>query len=184
MRPTRRQRQRRAGRALFGVAALAVALVSCTGKDPYRPGTALGTFHVDGALLATSCGAAPDPWTFDVKLARDARTLYWIQGGLPVAGTLDASAHASLTATDTQTIQAADAGIIGCAVTRDDTLDTALVVAAADVNDVAAFSGKLTYTFRATAGSDCSGELAIAGGDFAQLPCSITYTLKGTRTAR
>ena len=26
------------------------SLAACTGKDPYRPGTPLGTFHVDGKL--------------------------------------------------------------------------------------------------------------------------------------
>ena len=172
--------------------ALACALGACTGKDPYRPGTPLGTFHVDGALLATSCGAesAPDPWSFDVKLARAGSTLYWIQGGLPVAGALDANAHTVLASSDTQTVHAAQprAGAAPavplCALTRADGLDATLDGDPTTAAGVVGFHGTLTYTISATANSDCSDQLASAGGPFTRLPCSVGYALTGVRAAK
>jgi hypothetical protein len=171
--------------------ALAVCTAACTGKDPYRPGTPLGTFHVDGKLLATSCGAAsaPDPWSFDVKLAREGTTLYWLQGGLPVAGPLDANAHVVLASSDTQTVHAAapragaTPAIPLCAVTRADGLDATLAPDPATASGVVGFHGTLTYTFSATADSDCSDQLESAGGPFARLPCSVGYALAGVRSA-
>jgi hypothetical protein len=175
-------------RALLLLIALATAAVAfaCTGKDPYRPGTALGTFHVDAKLVANSCGEgqAPDPWTFDVKLARDPGTLYWIQGGLPVSGKLGADAHATLANDDTATIHGADAGLPKCALTRHDALDATLAADPADATGIVGFSGTLTYTFGPTSDSDCSDQLAFAGGTFAALPCSVSYTLSATRTKR
>jgi hypothetical protein len=163
-----------------------VALAACFGKDPYNPGTPLGTFHVVGKLTANTCGeggTAPDPWTFDVKLARDAGTLYWIQGGPPVQGTLDAQGHTSMKASDTQTIHPGDNKIARCALRRDDALGATIIADPDDKSGVIAFTGTLSYTFSQTDDSDCSDQLTIAGGGFAALPCSVDYIIAGNRTA-
>jgi hypothetical protein len=167
-------------RAFVGIA-VAFAAAACSGKSPYRPGTPLGTFHVTGKLGANQCGAgsgAADPWEFDVKLSRDGDTLYWIQGGLPVAGTLDASAHTTMTSTDTRTIHDADPQhhIPFCGMTRDDSVDMTLA------GDATSFSGELVYRFSESDGSDCSDQLAPAGGAFDTLPCSIHYAITSVRT--
>src|SRR6202011_2964244 len=116
------------------------------GKDPYNPGTPLGTYHVDGTLTANACGdvtGAPGTWAFDVHLAKDGSTLYWIQGGLPVAGQIDAKQHVAMKSTDTRMIHDADPrqGLGYCGLTRDDAID--LTVAA----DLASFTATLTYRF-------------------------------------
>lgn len=158
--------------------------VGCTGKDPYNPGTPLGTYHVIGKLLANECGAAgatdgvPATWEFDVRLSRDRSTLYWVQGGLPVQGQLDAHAHAKLTSTGTQKIHDANPkqGIAYCGITRVDALDITMT-------SDEAFSGTLEYDFSASDGSDCSDQVASAGGSFAALPCATRYDLSANRTA-
>lgn len=160
--------------------ALAIAVLSaCTGKDPYAPGTPLGTYHVEAKNTANGCGEAnapPNPWDFDVKLARDGTTLYWIQGGPPVSGHLDGSGRAVLTTSDERTLHEADPKrqLGYCAVTRTDTLDTTLGAAEAD-GGVDGFTGSLVYRFTATDGSDCSD--VVAAGTFATLPCEIRFDL-------
>jgi hypothetical protein len=167
-------------RLLVAMVTLA-ALSACTGKDPFYPGTPLGTFHVVGTLRENSCGAGqavPDPWEFDIRLARDHQLLYWIQGGPPVAGTLDAEGHASMHAVSINTVHDAnpDAGVGACALERDDALDTTL-----GPDPTTTFTGTLVYTFKVADGSDCADELT--SGSFKALPCSASYNLVGTRTS-
>jgi hypothetical protein len=170
----------------FSAAPLALlaslTMAACSGKDPYNPGTPIGTFHVTGALAVNQCGdasGAVDPWTFDIKLNKDGTTLYWMQGGLPVSGVLDAHLHTSMTSTDTRTIHGADPQhrVPFCGITRDDAVD--LTMAA----DLASFTGSLAYTFSPSDGSDCTDQLTTAGGSYATLPCEIHYTLTAVKTA-
>jgi hypothetical protein len=172
--------------AFAGIAACASVLAfvasACTGKDPYNPGAPLGSYHVTGKLLANECGdatSAPATWEFDIKLSRDGTTLYWVQGGLPVQGVLDANAHAKMTSSGTTKIHDADprAGIGYCGITRDDTLDVTMAA------DDASFVGTIAYRFSAADGSDCTDQLAMGGGPFPQLPCTTRYDLGGARTA-
>lgn len=171
---------------------LAVILAAaCSGKDPYNPGTSLGTFHVSAKLTASTCGTVPDPWEFDVKLAHEESTLYWIQGGAPVSGTMDATARATMKTTDSRELRAADAKkkLPGCVVIRDDVLDVALGGEKADaplmtVGEATRFDGKLTYRFSPMQGSECSDQTLDQGGDFAALPCDVSYDLTAAQTKK
>ena len=164
--------------------ALVLLMVSaCTGKDPYNPGTAMGSFDVTGKLVANGCGTAgtaPDPWTFRVKLARDPSTLYWIQGDVPVSGILDARTHAKLLATATTIARKPDAqhGVSGCAIQRDDTVEATLGGLTSE-GKVDTFTGSLAYKFSASADSDCSDQ--VSGGGFTALPCSVAYEIRAVR---
>ena len=135
-----------------------------------------------GKLASNACvapGGAPDPWEFDVKLSRDGSTLYWIQGGLPVQGTLDASHHTTMSSTASNQVTAPDPknNVSGCSMQRDDALDVTLTA-----DPPTGFAGTLGYTFSATDGSDCSGQLAVAGGGWTNLPCQLSYTLAAVKT--
>lgn len=168
--------------ALFAASVVLVATACSGGKDPYNPGTPLGTFHVTGKLVTNECGegvGVADPWEFDIHLASDPGTLYWVQGGPAVSGALDAKAHATLTSSDTRTLHQADPkhGLGFCSVTRSDSVDVTLAT------DSASFTGTLQYTFVATDGSDCSDQLALSGGTFAALPCTTKFQMTGSRTA-
>lgn len=172
------------------VTCLAVFLACCTGKDPYNPGTPIGTFHVAATRTGNTCGndnAPADPWRFDVRLARDAHLLYWLQGGPAVSGTLDAHAHASMHTADTRTLHAEDTkkAISFCAMTREDTLEATLdptsvagTLPGAPGSDVSGFTGTLVYKFSATSDSDCSDQ--VMSGAFAELPCELHFSLAGT----
>lgn len=166
------------------------ALPACSGKDPYKPGDAIGTFHVTGKLVSTTCGATPDPWEFDVRLRHDATTIFWVQGDAPVSGKLDVNAHVAFHATDTHMVRAADAKLRtpACVVTRDDGLDVTLAedgqARLSDPSKATTFGGYLVYRFTPTADSDCSDQLADTGGDFAALPCEVRYDVTALRTAQ
>jgi hypothetical protein len=172
--------------ALLALAAAACG-AGCSGTDPYRPGESLGAFHVTGKLVSTSCGATPDPWEFDVKLRHESAVLYWVQGDAPVSATVDGQAHATLTATATQTVRAADARskTAACTLSRSDVVDVVLAPLTAPVSSVAgatSFKGTLTYRFAPTDGSSCEDQLSDVGGDFATLPCDVKYEVSGLRT--
>ena len=176
------------GIGLF-LAATAVTLLACTGKDPYAPGTSLGTFHVDATLASSSCGTAPNPWAFDVRLAHDGATLFWIQGGAPIEGKLDGvTRKASLSAMTESTVRAADARakVAACVLTREDALEVELVDASgatlASAPGATSFRGTLTYRFAPAAGADCSDQIAAAGGGYDALPCAVTYGVTAVRT--
>lgn len=165
----------------FGALVVTALALACSGKDRYRPGEALGTFRVDGTLTANTCSApanVPNPWSFNVDLGRDPGVLYWIQGGAPVSGRLDATGHATMNVVGTTEVRAATTKIAGCTIARTDTFD-GTVAATGDVTD---FTGKLSYSY-AVADGDCQDQVAENGGGFAALPCTIAYDVKGTRTA-
>lgn len=170
--------------ALGLLAALAPA--GCSGTDKYSPGTKLGTFHVHAALASTSCGAARDPWEFDVRLSHDGSLLYWVQGGAPVQGRVDREGRATLEAEVVEELRAADPKrrTTSCTVARKDRLTIALRDAdgaeAADPATATAFAGALVYTFAATDGSDCADQVAAGGGDFDALPCELHYDVTAT----
>jgi hypothetical protein len=151
---------------------------ACFGKDLHNPGSPLGTFHVDGKITTNACGeslGAPADWKFDVKLSTDPHVLYWVQGDIPVQGTLDASSHASMTSTSSQVIHDVDSGAAFCAMDRADALDITLA------SDRTTFAATLTYTFTVQQGSACDDQMAASGGPYATLPCAVTYALTGTK---
>jgi hypothetical protein len=168
---------------------VALTTLACSGKDPYSPGTKLGTFHVTAQLTTSSCGAVPNPWEFDVQLNHDGSTIYWVQGQAPIQGRVDSAAHASLATSFTEDLRAADerAKKAACSVTRSDALTMNLADAAAkptaDPATMTGFTGVLAYAFLPTDGSDCSDQVATEGGDFDALPCEVRYDLTGTLKA-
>ncbi len=121
-----------------------------------------------------------------MRLNHDGTTIYWVQGGPPIQGEVDATARARLQAEVVEEVRAADAKtkLEACAIARNDVLALTLIDADAqptsDPSLVQSFGGELVYTFAPTAGSDCSDQTAAAGGDFAALPCEVRYDLSGT----
>lgn len=165
------------------------SVAGCTGKDPFNPGESLGTFRVTGALVSSTCGPTPNPWEFDVKLRHDAvTTLYWVQGGAPISGKLDPMARSTMKATEMRSVRPADAKTkrAACNLTREDNLDLVLSPVTTPVTDVktaTTFKGTLKYKFAPTQGSECEDQLLDTGGDFATLPCEVSYEIGGEKLA-
>jgi len=162
----------------------------CSGHDPYRPGESVGAFHVTSKLVSTTCGPTPDPWEFDVKLRHDATTLFWVQGDAPISAQVDGAARAVLKTSVVSTVRAADAKTqtAACMMSRSDVVDLVLApskapaMAAADVAAATSFKGTLAYQFTVVEGSSCEDQLTESGGDFATLPCSVSYEIEAKRT--
>jgi hypothetical protein len=141
----------------------------------------LGTYAVTGMLAKNSCGAglgAPSPWKFDVQMSEQGQKLYWsnLEGSPPLSNTLVNNAT-TITSTETSNVDGTDAGAGPCTMTRTDTLEVSLAQGSAP----ATFTGSLEYAFSVANGADCSDQLSANGGMYDTLPCSMSYTIAGSR---
>ena len=142
------------------------------------PGTQLGTFKVTGQSKTNTCGlGAPDPWTFDAQLSQKGSTLYWswMDGSPLLSASLGAQGQVDLTRTAMVNADSTDAGLGPCTLQRSDSLD--LVLGSGN----ASFGGTIGYSYTAATGATCTDQLTKQGGQFSALPCTVSYTVAGTR---
>jgi hypothetical protein len=149
----------------------------CACRDQVLPGDDYGRYKVTGQTTTNTCGAgldAPNPWVFDAELSRDGNTIYWswLDNGAPVSGALVSATHASITSSTSANVDGDDAGVSPCALTRADDIEITLPATAPP----STFSGTISYSFAVLSGSTCGDQLASAGGTYAALPCSVSYT--------
>jgi hypothetical protein len=166
-------------------------LLLCTGcighgQDAHEPGDRLGTFHATGTLTSDSCQATAllgdtANWAFDVKLSREANTLYWLNGEEAIPGNIASDGITFDFESGVEVpLQAAQGAQPGCTMTRSDTANG--VLASSSTTDVPSFTVNMGFTYAAEAGSQCSGWVGVQGG-FAALPCTVRYSLTAARTA-
>lgn len=148
--------------------------------DAKTPGHLLGTYALSGRITRDSCGAellgAPDPWSFQVKLSRFQRDLYWLNGREAIVGDIaaDGSAFHFSTRVDVN-ISPAGGVSNGCVVSRFDTADGLLAL---EGEAVTGLEANLSFEYRPKGDSECIEIIGIPGG-VEQLPCSLTYSLAG-----
>jgi hypothetical protein len=153
----------------------------CAGKgggDPSSPGTAIGTFAVHATRVEDTCGDAPAVWEFSVKLSREATTLYWVQGGVPIAAHKLSTGGYEFTATGVHDLRPANKALelAACSVTRDDQSSVALAA------DEATFTGTLEYAYTPVVGSECRDQTVQFGGTYAALPCKQRFSLDAQKS--
>jgi hypothetical protein len=162
------------------------SLVACLDKpyDADGPGDFIGVFAVDAKQDANTCGAgaqgAPETWSFEVRLSREIGIIYWNPGTDGVTGKLDADKH-SFAFDATIVVDKRDANsapwLPPCSVSRHDRSSGKIA------DDDESFTGKLTYDWAPTIGSDCTDLVMSDVAEFAALPCGMTYTLDAKRTS-
>jgi hypothetical protein len=168
------------------VCAILFLCAGCVGRgqDAHEPGDRLGTFHAAGNLTNDSCQApllgVTSQWQFDVKLSREADTLYWLNGEEAIPGTIasDGRNFDFQSGVDV-TLQAARGAQPGCIILRSDTANGVL---SSSTTDVSSFTVDMSFGYAAEAGTECAGWVGVQGG-FTSLPCSVSYSLTGERTA-
>ncbi len=171
---------------LSWLALAALPLVACLDKpyDPDGPGEFIGVFDVDAQQETNTCGAgalgALAAWSFEVRFAREIGIIYWNPGAELVTGTLDADKHTF--AFDTNVVAYkrdanSDPFLPPCTVNRHDRSSGKIA------DDDASFTGKLSYDWAPTIGSDCTDLVMSDSPEFGALPCGMTYTLAAKRTA-
>jgi hypothetical protein len=151
-------------------------------EDAKAPGDMLGIFAVESKLKESSCGdkalGGGERWDFDVKLSRDDRDLYWLNGRESIVGSIESDGRSfSFETRIEQEIIPGKPGRPGCVVARDDMATGRLSDSGSDVDS---FSGSLRFRFRALEGSDCSSWIGSEGAVSA-LPCSMTYSMNAER---
>ncbi len=168
-----------------GVFALAGATSAGCTNTAALPGTSWGTFTVVGTLGTNTCGSGvgpANPWDFDAELSLDSTTVYLEESGTTseLTGTLSGTA-ATLTMASTSNVDATDAGEGACNLTQSASLALTFDAATSPTS----FTGTAVYTFTAatdvSAATDCTDQLTSSGGDYDTLPCTINYTLTGTK---
>ena len=180
---------RRSGRlsvalVLLMVLAVLAAIAAC---DPTSslPGTSEGTFSVVGTLGTNTCGSGVDaesPWDFSVWISEDDGTLYieYADGSAEFSGTLS-GVTATMTSTVTSNPDATEAGAGPCDMTQTTTFTIDLNVATAPTS----FTGTATFSYAVSTGvsstNDCTDQLSSSGGPYSTLPCSVTFSLAGTK---
>jgi hypothetical protein len=188
MRPEMRGRWARFGvntrRAASGAWALGGMMWSVVGCGA-RPGEGrslgadLGTFSVDAEREANTCGPNtldnPSQFAFDVELVRADTELFWDGSG----GRLGAGLDFELSAAVRTELRAARGVDGGCSIVRDDGI--AGVLAADDSGAITSFTGEMAFAFAATPESTCTLE-ELEAADLPQLPCRMSYALRGRRT--
>jgi len=161
-------------------------LVACLDKpyDPDGPGEFIGVFSVDAKRDANTCGdgplGAPATWTFEMKLSRETGIIYWNNGAEYIQGQLASDKHAFTFDTTVVVDMRADESmpwLPPCSVARRDQASGTIA------DDDESLTGKLSYDFAPTTGSDCSDLTTSDPLVFATLPCGMAYSLTATRTS-
>jgi hypothetical protein len=168
------------------VCAILLLCTGCIGRgqDAHEPGDRLGTFHVTSALKRDTCQAAllgvTNDWQFDVKLSRQADTLYWLNGEEAIPGAIakDGTSFSFESGVEVP-LAAAQGARPGCVITRADSASGAL---GSSTTDVPSFQVELGFGYAVKPGSECSGWVGVQGG-FASLPCTVSYSGSAKRTA-
>jgi hypothetical protein len=171
---------------LLVVCAIPFLCAGCVGhgQDAHEPGDRLGTFHASGNLTSDTCQApllgVTSQWQFDVKLSREADTLYWLNGEEAIPGTIasDGTNFDFQSGVDV-TLQAAQGAQPGCIILRSDTANGVL---SSSTTDVSSFTIDMSFGYAAETGTECAGWVGVQGG-FTALPCAVSYSLTGERTA-
>jgi hypothetical protein len=169
-------------RISFAAFALLTLSLGNAGCDNPNPGTALGTFKVTSALSADTCGgtaATSDPGNFDVTISNDDGVVYWFPstGGTSSSGQISSARTVEIREAVADDVDEVEGGSGACTLQRNDVLSFTLAAGTAP----ATFSGSYSFTVVPADGANCADQLTTAGGGYGALPCTITYSLSGTR---
>jgi hypothetical protein len=167
-------------RCLFAFGFVASAAGASCGTN--LPGTTLGTYKVTAELAANTCGAglgAPDPWQFDVELSETASTAYWswMDASPLLSGARSGPADATLIGYQIANVDATDATMGPCDLQRNDEVEIMLGAG----TPPSSFQGTIRYGFSAQEGAACADQLSVSGGTYTALPCSVGYSMTGSR---
>jgi hypothetical protein len=151
--------------------------------DAKAPGDLLGVYSVTGRLDDTTCGTgalrAEDPWSFNVKLSRYQRDLYWLNGREAIVGDIEKDGVSFSFDTRIEIeVEPPLRGHPGCVISRSDRAQGEL---SANDTDVESFAGSLAFDFSAIPGSDCTDWMAQEA--VPEMPCSVEYDLEAERQA-
>ncbi|MET0795487.1 MAG: hypothetical protein ABW061_28470 [Polyangiaceae bacterium] len=158
----------------------------CVGRaqDAHEPGDRLGTFHASGKLVSDTCQAnvlgVSNDWAFDVKLSREANTLYWLNGEEAIPGTIAVNGTTFGFQSGVEvTLEAARGVQPGCIILRSDNASGEL---SSKTSNVKSFSVDMSFSYSVKSGTECAGYVGVQDG-FAGLPCKVSYSLTAQRTA-
>jgi len=170
-------------------AACLASLSACVAPSSSLPGDSLGKYSVVATLGTNTCGSgidATNPWKFTAEMSKDDSTLYFANedGSDEVSGGYDGTDETSATLVSAVTKNVNDASA-NLGTTCNLTLTTTFALTLGATSPPPTITGSASYAYSvATAissNTDCTAQLSSAGGKYATLPCTVTYSLKATR---
>lgn len=185
-------------------------LLPLAGCPDSTAGIDLGTYEVIAMRTAGTCGAWREQGTysFRVRLTLGSGSLRWAEAtGRTINGTVDVRARSFQVALEERALVLPAnrvSGYVGCTMVRQDVIDgvfegplpepgdAGVSVDGGDGGDggnasdggvVASppFRGTLSTSFAPATGSDCSPAVGASAQQWAALPCTLGYTIRGTR---
>lgn len=181
--------------------ALLLVTLSCGCADYFgqtkenQPGDAIGKYQIVAeADVTSSCteiiNSAPRPWRFDVTLRRESNNGFWVSGGEPISGTIDAAGKLSFKQTIPVQVHGVDKvnGIGECTILRTDDFTGTMAGAPTSPDGRQTFTGTLRYSYQVNPGSDCRDVVGVQTEGrmnplFAVLPCDARFAVTATRVA-
>lgn len=171
--------------------ALAAPLLALAGCPDTTVGTNLGSYRVIATRTGGSCGQWREELTYSFTVALTLRPglLRWTQSS-PVDGTYDLQARSfRITLEDAAQLAPANRAQMypGCTIVRHDVIDGLFEGPVPDQSapdaSVASppFRASYSISWSAAPGSDCAQYVGAQSTQWAALPCSTTYTLRGEK---
>ena len=173
--------------------ALALLLLPLTGCPEKTSGVELGTYRVIATRTGGNCGQwrEEETYSFSVSLTLRPGLLRWAENqGAPVDGSLDQRAAAfRITLEDAAQLAPPNRAqeYLGCTMVRHDVIDGTFEGAIPDPStpDAAVvyppFRASYSISWAPAPGSDCRPYVGALAQQWATLPCSTTYTLRGAK---
>lgn len=172
---------------------LALPLLVLAGCPDSSTGVELGSYRVIATRSGGNCGQwrEEETYSFTVKLTLRPGLVRWVQNqGAPTDGTFDQRASSfRITLEDSAQLAPPNRAqeYAGCTMVRHDVIDGLFEGAVPDPStpDAAVvsppFRASYSISWAAAPGSNCMPFIGALTQQWATLPCSTTYTLRGAR---
>ena len=173
----------------FALSVTALGSLACVPQE--IPGEVVGTYRFQGPLEESTCGPGlpvVDQIDFRVELRRDETMAIWRRPEAPIIyGVVDEDEEwrfeiqNAIPAYDRDPVS----GRGPCVFEQIETIELTAHVPDGLPNeddedeDEVVYEGSSTVVIRPAAGYDCGPSLAVNGGPFNALPCSVEYTFDG-----
>lgn len=158
-------------RNLAGLLAVLGSLAGCA----ELPGKEVGRWDITATLEETTCGPSIGEQVrqFEVAIRRDGQRGWWIgPAQTPVEGTIDDEGNFAFRTNDQVLVRQGDTatGIAPCVMDQVDI---------AEGRAEGSLDATETMWIGSSSGADCSDQVGLMPGQFAVLPCQMTYALVG-----
>ena len=137
------------------------------------PGDEVGHWQITATMGETTCGPSvgQSERQFEVQIRRDGETGWWIgPAQVPIQGRIDDDGNFTFRTNEQVLVREGTAGIAPCVMDQVDI---------AEGRAEGSLDAMENMWVGASSGADCSDQVGLMPGQFAVLPCQMTFALVG-----